>query len=73
MKKSNLLFIALTGASVVLISAIMADNSTSIPLMPANAIGSSAYDTSNTETIRQRFKKMGLPLHEGKYWKETHE
>jgi len=65
MKKSNLPFIALTGASVVLISAIMADNITSTPRQPA--------DHAITEKLRQEFDQRGLTLHEGKYWKKTYE
>jgi hypothetical protein len=77
MKKNNVLFITLTGASVVLISAIMADNITFAPPVTAgctaNATMSDAQDTRNTETVRQKFKNLGLPLHEGKYWKGSHE
>jgi hypothetical protein len=75
MKKSNLLFIILTGASVVLISAIMADNITSMPssVRTGSQVALDQNDTRNTETVRQRFKQMGLSLHEGKYWKKTDE
>jgi ABC-type protease/lipase transport system fused ATPase/permease subunit len=77
MKKSNVLFIALTGASVVLIGAIMTDNITSVPAQPAAltaaAMTQGPENARNTEEVRQKFKQMGLQLHEGKYWKETHE
>ncbi len=77
MKKNNILFITLTGASVVLISAIMADNITFRHLLSANPQANTATTISagarSTETLRRGFKKMGLPLHEGRYWKESHE
>ena len=77
MKKSNMLFLALTGASVALISAIMADNITSVPahttVLESHTTSLAPEDARNTEAARQRFKQMGLSLHEGKYWKETHE
>ena len=77
MKKSNALFIVLTAASVVLIGAIMTDNvlSTCEQTQGPAAIETAANqnDARATEVIRQKFIKMGLPLHEGNYWKKAHE
>jgi hypothetical protein len=77
MKKSNALFIALTATSVALISAVMMDNIASTTQRsscpPAMTTPTDPSNTRATETIRQKFKQMGLPLHEGKHWKGTHE
>jgi len=77
MKKSNVLFIAMIGASLALISAIMTDNITSVPPQPggftAAAMTPDPENARNAEAARQAFNRMGLSLHEGKYWKETHE
>ncbi len=75
MKRNNALFLTLTGASVVLMAAIMTDNimsmpgiSTSPPVIQTPADQDTARET---EATRQKFIKMGLPLHEGNYWKTT--
>jgi|GEM_PF-3307318 len=77
MKKNNVLFMAMTGASVVLISAIIANNITSMQsryAVPAvAAMISNPKDALKTNAVRQEFNRKGLVLHEGKYWKEIHE
>lgn len=77
MKKNNALFLALAGISVVLIGAIMADNITSMPGSYGEPAAVTAPpntgDTRATEAVRQKFTRLGLVLHEGKYWKNADE
>ena len=75
MKRSNALFIALTGASLVLIGAIMTDNIISLAGHELQPTVSSQIqnESASTAAIRQTSTREGLSLHPGKYWKASDE
>ncbi len=63
MKRHDNIFIFLTVAAVASIAWVISDNI-------ATSLGQA---TMTTESVRQSFINMKLPLHEGKYWKVSDE
>ncbi len=63
MKKHDALFIAALAVSIFLLGLTAAENMS----LPAGTSGKSVTQPAGDE--REKLLKMGLPLHEARYWK----
>jgi hypothetical protein len=68
MRRPDRIFIFLSGVSLALLGLAVAENM-SRDTQPSPA----AVACPSPELLRQEFIRMGLPLHEGKYWRTSHE
>jgi len=75
MTGNDRIFTALMLCSLLLVGGIITSNATSaLSSGPAQTAGippapkTQESDPAQTQTITEKFEKMGLPLHEGKYW-----
>ncbi len=69
MSKHDRLFIASVIFSMALTVSIMVDNIISEP----TSSPTTGAPPSRVSAARQKILDMKLPLHEGKYWKKSHE
>jgi hypothetical protein len=67
MKKHIGLFIVTTTLCATMLALVMTENITDA--IRAGRSQDEPYDPARAASLRKQFERMGLTLHEGKYWK----
>ena len=70
MTRNDKILIILLCLSAGLLGAIMVENSLPRTQVPVQLLSLSAVESpARTKAIREKFIKLGLPLHDARYWK----